>query len=92
MRGHSDLLHGKRERDPRVQKQEKRPHATEEEDNHYKSWGKKHRLASASFVPLKNALMFIELPLSDDLFLSYKHTNYYITHIILCALQLRMNL
>lgn len=30
-----------RERDPRVQKQEKRPHATEEEDNHYKSWGKK---------------------------------------------------
>lgn len=85
-----------RERDPRVQKQEKRPHATEEEDNHYKSWGKKTelRLASecASFVPLKNALMFIELPVSDDLFLSYKHTNYYITHIILCALQLRMNL
>lgn len=52
------------------------------------------RLASecASFVPLKNALMFIELPLFDDLSLSHKHTNNYIMHIILCALQLRMNL
>lgn len=48
------------------------------------------RLASdcASFVPLKNALMFIKLPLFDDLSLSYKHTNYYIMHIISCALQL----
>lgn len=47
---------------------------------------------SASFVPLKNALMFIKLPLFDNLSLSYKHTDYYIMHIILCALQLRMSL
>lgn len=48
------------------------------------------RLASecASFVPLKNALMFIQLPLFDDLSLSHKHTPYYIMYIIVCALQL----
>lgn len=46
------------------------------------------RLASecASFVPLKNALMFIELPLFDDFLLSSKHTHYDITHVILSAL------
>lgn len=59
-----------------------------------KKRSKELRLASecASFVPLKNALMFVELPLFDDFFLSSKHTHYDITHVILSAPQLRMEL